>query len=96
MNKNIFYACFSHIPITTNYPDFIHPIYLGDAVNLGALNLNDLAPNWAPFHPILGSTAGTFALKNYLLKNRGVEEFVGICQYRKFVSFEKLFLPSSQ
>jgi hypothetical protein len=90
MNKNIFYACFSHIPITTNYPDFIHPIYLGGAANFGELNLNDLAPTWVPFHPILGSTAGTFALKNYLIKNRKEEEFVGICQYRKFLSFEKI------
>ena len=90
MNSNIFYVCFSHIPITTKYPDFVHPIYLGDAVNLGPLNLNTLAPSWVPFHSILGSTAGTFALKNYLINNRKKIDFVGICQYRKFISFEKI------
>lgn len=90
ISREIFYACLSHIPINVDYPDFVTPIYLGEASNLGELNLSKLAPAWVKYHPILGGTAGTFALKNYLIKNRTTEKFVGICQYRKFISYYKL------
>ena len=49
------------------------------------MNLRDLAPEWEEHHPVLGGTAGTFALKN-LIAQRPASTHVGICQYRKFVS----------
>lgn len=90
ISQEIFYACFSHIPIHVDYPDFVTPIYLGEASNLGALNLPSLAPAWEKYHPILGGTAGSFALNNYLKTNKSTQKYVGICQYRKFVSHFKI------
>jgi len=88
--KNIIYACFSHVPIKIEYPEFVEPIYMGEASNLGELNLKNLAPAWCEHHPILGATAGTFALKNYIVNIRTDQEYVGLCQYRKFISHKKI------
>ena len=84
------YACLTHIPLTLDFPPWIVPIHLGAAQQQGALNLRDLAPEWDAHHPSLGSTAGTFALRR-LVESRFPEATrVGICQYRKFVSRDRI------
>lgn len=90
VSEDIFYACLSHVPISVDYPDFVTPIYLGEACSLGDLNLATIAPEWVKYHPILGGTAGSFALNNHLKTNRKNQKYVGICQYRKFMSHTKL------
>jgi hypothetical protein len=80
------YACFTHVPLAIELPSWVVPIYLGAAQHEGALNLRDLAPEWEPHHPVLGSTAGAFALKNLIRERYPQATRVGICQYRKFVS----------
>ena len=86
----LFYACLTHVPLGLEFPPFVTPFYLGDAQGLGRLNLRDLAPEWVPHHPVLGGTAGAFALKNYLLQHQPAATRVGICQYRKFVSRKRI------
>ena len=84
------YACLTHVPLTLDFPPWIVPIYLGAAQHEGALNLRDLAPEWDAHHPSLGSTAGAFALRR-LVESRFPEATrVGICQYRKFISRERI------
>lgn len=74
-----------------DYPAFVSTLRLGPAQrNDGGLNLRDLAPEWEPYHPILGSTAGTFALKNLVVARHPDATHVGMCQYRKFVSNRRL------
>jgi hypothetical protein len=90
ISNAIIYGCLSHVEINIDYPNYINPIFLGNACSFGDLNLNELAPNWVQYHDLLGGTAGTFALKNYILSIKNNHEFVGICQYRKFLSFEKI------
>ena len=87
--ENIVYACLTHVPLEVDYPDYVTPIYMGEAQGEGRLNLRDLAPEWEPYHPVLGSIAGAFALKNLLLQRPGISH-VGICQYRKFMTRERL------
>ena len=84
------YGCLTHVPLTTDFPTFVEPILLGDAQKEGGLNLRDLAPEWEPYHPILGGLAGTFAMKNHVLRPPSRREAVGICQYRKFVSNRRI------
>jgi hypothetical protein len=84
------YACITHVPLWIAFPAYVTPIYLGDAQGEGKLNLRDLAPQWVPHHPILGGTAGSFALKSHLLTNRPDATHVGLCQYRKFVSRKRI------
>ena len=88
--ERLAYACLTHIPLATEFPDFVEPIFLGDAQKEGALNLRDLAPEWEPYHPILGGLAGTFAMKNHVLRSRPGATQVGLCQYRKFVSNRRI------
>ena len=66
------------------------PIQLGGAQRAGALNLRDLAPEWDPHHPQLGSTAGAFALANLVRERYPAATRVGICQYRKFISRRRI------
>lgn len=80
------YACVTHGPRWVQYPPWISTICLGDAQVEGALNLRDLAPEWNAHHPVLGGTAGTFALKNLVATRTPAATHVGLCQYRKFVS----------
>ncbi|WJN59983.1 hypothetical protein [Pseudomonas sp. SO81] len=87
--SSVLYACLTHVPLEVDYPDYVTPIYMGEAQGLGRLNLRDLAPEWEPHHPVLGSIAGAFALKNLLLQRPGVTH-VGICQYRKFMTRERI------
>jgi hypothetical protein len=86
VHDELAYACLTHIPLWVDYPDYVTPIYCGQAQGDGLLNLRDLAPEWEPYHPVLGGSAGAFAFKNYLIKHRPQVQKVGICQYRKFVS----------
>jgi hypothetical protein len=89
LTDHLLYACLTHVPLELDYPDYITPIYMGEAQGPGRLNLRDLAPEWEPYHPVLGSIAGAFALKNLLLQRPGVRH-VGICQYRKFMTRERI------
>lgn len=80
------YACLTHVPLGVAFPPYVTPIYMGEAQQAGQLNLRELAPEWVEYHPILGSLAGLFALKNYLRIAHPDATRVGVCQYRKFVS----------
>ena len=89
------YACLTHVPLQAAFPSYVTPIFMGDAQGEGKLNLRDLAPEWAPLHPILGSLAGLFALKNHVLASCPGTSRIGVCQYRKFVSRVKIGRPAS-
>jgi hypothetical protein len=89
-DAGLVYACFTHVPLTLALPPYVVPIHLGAAQHAGALNLRDLAPEWEPHHPVLGSTAGAFALKNLVRERFPQATRIGICQYRKFVSRERI------
>jgi len=89
-DAGLVYACFTHVPLTLALPPYVVPIYLGAVQHAGALNLRDLAPEWEPHHPVLGSTAGAFALKNLVRERFPQATRIGICQYRKFVSRERI------
>jgi hypothetical protein len=89
-SPELLYVCFTHVPLPFEFPSYVSPLYLGDAQGPGKANLRDLAPEWEPYHPLLGATAGSFALKNYIVENELQVRQVGICQYRKFVSAGKI------
>jgi hypothetical protein len=89
-DAGLVYACFTHVPLTLELPPFVVPIFLGAAQHGGALNLRELAPEWEPQHPQLGSTAGAFALKNLVRERFPGATRIGICQYRKFVSRQRI------
>src|SRR5258706_5626335 len=88
--EGLVYGCITHVPLWIEYPSYVIPIYMGDAQGPGRLNLRDLAPEWAPYHPILGGTAGGLAFRNYVVKNFPHAKQVGICSYRKFLSRERI------
>jgi hypothetical protein len=85
-SPELLYVCFTHVPPPYTFPSYVSTLYLGEAQGPGKANLRDLAPEWEPYHPQLGSLAGCFALKNYLVENRLQVRHVGMSQYRKFVS----------
>ncbi len=89
-DAGLVYACLTHVPLTLELPRYVVPIYLGAAQHDGALNLRELAPEWQPHHPVLGSTAGAFALKNLVRERFPQATRIGVCQYRKFVSRERI------
>lgn len=89
-DPGLVYACMTHVPLWLAPPAWVTTIHLGQAQAPGRLNLRDLAPQWEQHHPVLGGTAGSFALKAYLLAERPDATRVGICQYRKFVSRRRL------
>ncbi len=89
-DSGLFYACITHIPLTTVFPAWVTPLYVGQAQGEGRLNLRDLAPQWEPQHPLLGGTAGTFAVRQALLRDHPGATRVGLCQYRKFVSRRRI------
>jgi hypothetical protein len=89
-DEALVYGCLTHVPLTTDFPAFVEPILLGDAQKEGGLNLRDLAPEWEPYHPILGGLAGTFAMKNHVLRHHPDARQVGLCQYRKLVSNRRI------
>ncbi|KAF1043697.1 MAG: hypothetical protein GAK35_02074 [Herbaspirillum frisingense] len=84
------FGCMTHVPLPVKFPDFVLPIYLGEAQHEGALNLRDLAPEWVPYHPIVGGMLGNFALRNLILRDYPRVRRVGVCMYRKFVSRERI------
>jgi hypothetical protein len=88
------YGCLTHIPLWLEFPSYVTPIYSGDAQKPGQFNLRDLAPEWNRFHPVLGGSAGAFALKNYVLKHRPDATQIGICQYRKLITRERIGVPA--
>jgi hypothetical protein len=85
-DDGLVYACLTHVPLTLELPRWVVPIHLGAAQHAGALNLRDLAPEWNPHHPQLGSTAGAFALARLVRERHPQASRVAVCQYRKFVS----------
>jgi hypothetical protein len=92
----LFYACLSHVPLWVHYPDYVTPIFLGEAQHDGALNLRELAPEWVRFHPQVGGTAGIFALRNHVLAHHPDVRSIGVCQYRKFVTRARISRVSAQ
>ena len=84
------YACMTHVPLPLAPPPWVTPIHLGAAQGAGGLDLRELAPDWEPHHPVLGATAGSFALRRWLLAQRPDATRVGVCQYRKFVSRQRI------
>lgn len=93
--KKILYVCLTHIELFFNYPEFVKTIYMGKSQYSGRLNLEQLSPEWAKHHPVLGGTAGSFALKELIINSNDVYSHVGICQYRKFLTREKIGLQAS-
>jgi hypothetical protein len=89
-DDGLVYACLTHVPLTLEFPSWIVPIHLGAAQHDGALNLRDLAPEWDAHHPSLGSTAGAFALRSLVRARFPNASRVGICQYRKFISRQRI------
>lgn len=85
-SPDMLYVCFTHVPPPFRYPSYVNMVNLGEVQGPGKANLRDLAAEWEPYHPQLGSLAGCFALKNYIVENRLQVRRVGMCQYRKFVS----------
>lgn len=84
------FGCMTHVPLPVKFPDFVLPIYLGEAQHEGALNLRDLAPKWVPYHPIVAGMLGNFALRNLILRDYPDVRRIGVCMYRKFVSRERI------
>lgn len=89
-SADLLYVCFSHVPPPFQFPSYVSTVCLGEAQGPGKANLRDLAPEWVPYHPQIGSLAGCFALKNYILEHGIKVRQVGMCQYRKFVSNETI------
>jgi len=85
-DPKLVYACITHVPLWLPQPPWVTTIHLGEAQGDGRINLRDIAPEWERYHPVLGGTAGSFALRQYILEHRPDATSVGICQYRKFVS----------
>ncbi|HXZ09396.1 MAG TPA: hypothetical protein VEI25_15200 [Paraburkholderia sp.] len=89
-SPEMLYVCFTHVPLQFQFPSYVSTLSLGDVQGPGKTNLRDLAPEWEPYHPQIGSLAGCFALKNYIVENKLQVRHVGMCQYRKFVSNVKI------
>jgi hypothetical protein len=92
--QSLFYACLTHVPLEIAFPEYVTPIFMGQAQGAGKLNLRDLAPEWQPYHPVLGGTAGAFAVKSLLLQRPDITH-VGVCQYRKFMTRERMGVQAS-
>lgn len=84
------YGCMTHVPLPVKFPDYVLPIYLGEAQHEGALNLRDLAPEWVPYHPIVAGMLGNFSLRRLILRDYPDVQRIGVCLYRKFISRERI------
>jgi len=84
----VLYGCVTHVEPWFELPEGVELIRLGAAQDgAGAGHtLRELAPQWEPHHPVIGGAAGSFALKALVLRQAVRPAFVGVCQYRKFVS----------
>lgn len=89
-SPDMLYVCFTHVPPPFEFPPNVSMLYLGESQGAGRANLRDLAPEWEPHHPQLGSLVGCFALRNYIVENKLQVRQVGMCQYRKFISSGKV------
>jgi hypothetical protein len=87
---DLIYGCITHVPLPIEFPDFVLPVYLGQSQGPDRLNLREWAPEWEPYHPIVGGQVGNFALKNYILKHHPEVKRIGVCMYRKFVSRHRI------
>lgn len=89
---SLLYGCITHVPPWVEMPAFVSLIRLGAAQDTvaGGHTLRELAPEWEPHHPVVGGTVGAFALKALLLRSAERPAQVGVCQYRKFVSRERV------
>ena len=94
-NQGLVYACMTHVPMTLVFPSFVTPLCLGEAQGPGHLNLRDLVPDWAQHHPILGGSVGSFALRRWILNEHPDATQVGLCQYRKFMTRDRLGVPAT-
>jgi hypothetical protein len=90
--KNVAIFCVTHVPLLVQYPPHVKILRLGSFQAEGGLNLRDLAPDWEVFHPLLGATAGSFAIRNFL-KSHPEYDHVAMCSYRKFMTREKIGEP---
>ncbi len=91
-NKNVALFCVTHVPVPVQYPSHVKLLRLGSFQVEGGLNLRDLAPEWDVFHPLLGATAGSFAIRNFL-KLHPEYDHVAMCSYRKFMTREQIGEP---
>ena len=89
-DAELVYGCITHVELPIRFPDFVTPIYLGESQAEGRLNLRELAPQWVPYHPIVGGMVGNFALRNHILKNYPDVKRIGVCMYRKFISRDRI------
>jgi len=89
-DTELIYGCITHVELPIRFPDFVTPIYLGESQAPGRLNLRELAPQWVPYHPIVGGMVGNFALRNYILAHHPDVKRIGVCMYRKFISRERI------
>ncbi|EJL83429.1 hypothetical protein PMI16_04137 [Herbaspirillum sp. CF444] len=89
-DAELVYGCITHVELPIRFPDFVTPIYLGESQVEGRLNLRELAPQWVPYHPIVGGMVGNFALRNHILKNYPNVKRIGVCMYRKFISRDRI------
>ena len=89
-DAELVYGCITHVELPIRFPDFVTPIYLGESQAEGRLNLRELAPQWVPYHPIVGGMVGNFALRNHILKNYPNVKRIGVCMYRKFISRDRI------
>lgn len=90
--NNVAIFCATHVPLQLEYPSNVKVLRLGSYQAEGGLNLRDLAPEWDVFHPLLGATAGSFAIRNFL-KLHPEYDHVAMCSYRKFITREKIGIP---
>lgn len=88
--SNILYVCLTHIPLEINFPEYVTPLYMGNSQKNGLLNLSDISNEWHINHSVLGSTAGAFALNKILSNDAKEITHIGICQYRKFLTTERI------
>jgi hypothetical protein len=93
--KALCYACITHVPPIVRFPAYVKTIYLGAVQAPGHLNLRDLAPRWDQYHSLIGGSAGSFALRNYILLQQPETLQVGVCQYRKFMTRTRIGTPAT-
>lgn len=82
----LLYVCLADKPLRFKYPTFISTVHIGNQQAAGKVNTRDLAPEWEPYQAQLGSLAGCFALKGYLVQTRLQVRRIGLCTPSEFVT----------
>ncbi|WP_175103160.1 hypothetical protein [Pararobbsia alpina] len=82
----LLYVCLADKPLRFKYPSFVSTVHIGNQQAAGRVNTRDLAPEWEPYQAQLGSLAGCFALKGYLVKTRLQVRRIGLCTPSEFVT----------